>query len=339
MKTVPALLADAVSQVLDDGVDAVDEAAAGDLLTTAMSWSRSRAAVSMTPIGPLRPIVEVTREAVRARADQLFFVRWTMGIPACDAATSLRTLLNVMLAEGAADRAERRYADTARAAMVAAVIADLRGDQRAVDAQRDALTAAARDALTALKSGAELNDVAPAVSAAELMRAELRSRLRGEVPTTSQEAWTLRLAVCCLVDNYPEDSMPYGQDGGMTSAIYEIHRDVKQRLVQLHTARREFICDRPVPRNATTIGELLAWLLLVVISADAVAAIGRTYADAEAQAVALTAIAHLRGDTAGVEAQLDVLRDAAATVVRQLGDPNAPVDPKTVENLLLTQLA
>jgi hypothetical protein len=121
-------------------------------------------------------------------------------------------------------------------------------------------------------------------------------------------------------------------------ALYEVHEEVSRRLDQLYNARRVLIRDREWPRTATDIGELLVLMLMLVLAADAATASTRTYAEVEAQTVALTAIAHVRGDTQGVDAQREVLQ-AAAAGVHQSGDPSAPVDPKMVEDLLLTQLS
>lgn len=71
------------------------------------------------------------------------------------------------------------------------------------------------------------------------------------------------------------------------------------RLTQLFTARRDLFRGRPWPQTTTEIGEQLVLLLLMVLAGDAATSIARTYAAAEAQAVALTAVAHLRGDAEG----------------------------------------
>lgn len=178
MKTVSALLAGAISELLDSG-ETVDAAAARELMGAAR-WGGPLDRMVMH--GPLKELAAVTSEAVDARLARLRSARWSVFVPDdSDAATTLVVLLNVLLADDAALRVEQYYAQAARSAMVAAIIADLRGDGPGIDAARDELSAAARGALVCLASGTEI-DAAPVVSASALVRAELRSRLRGGDP-------------------------------------------------------------------------------------------------------------------------------------------------------------
>ncbi|AOS94863.1 hypothetical protein AN480_27715 (plasmid) [Mycobacterium intracellulare subsp. chimaera] len=338
MKTVSALLAGAISELLDSG-ETVDTAAARELMGAAR-WGGPLDRMVMH--GPLKELAAVTSEAVDARLARLRSARWSVFVPDdSDAATTLVVLLNVLLADDAALRVEQYYAQAARSAMVAAIIADLRGDGPGIDAARDELSAAARGALVCLASGTEI-DAAPVVSASALVRAELRSRLRGEIPTTARDAAVLRIAVLYLVDADPHGLLPLGRYdarlGCSVDALSSIREDVLRRLRELYHARAEVFRAWPWPATGADVAELLALLLLVVLSADAAASIARAYADVEAQAVAGTAIAHLRGDGAGVARQWEMLRAAGAEALRRSGDPRVPVDVKAVEALLRAEL-
>lgn len=343
MKTFQAVLAEEISRVLDGGVDAVDAGTARELMAIAR-WEHRHACDNFLTFGPLKSLAEVTSEVVHAHLLRLLAVRWAVYVrDTSDAAATLMVLLNVLLAEDAAIRVKWRYTDTARSAMMAAIIANRRGEQHGVDAARDMLTGVAREALNALKSGGELEDVAPEVSASQLICAELKSRLRGEIATTVWDVSNLRFAVHYLVDVDPHDLMPLRPyrvgPGVLIESLYEIREGVVNRLSELYNARRGLFRERPWPQTATESGEQLALLFLVVLAGDAATSIARTYAAAEAQAVALTAVALLRGDAEGIAAQEEALRAAAATALHQSGDPTAPVDPKMVEGLLHAQLA
>lgn len=351
---LPVPLAEAVRQQLDEGVE-VDARAARELLEDVALWLEMRRPggdIGNVVVGPLASLAEVTRDAVYGRLYQLRAVRQSVAVTseADEAASLLNVLLNVLIAADAALRVERRYAQAEHASMMVAVLAELRGDQQGVDAQRGALMRAAQNALDALKSGSSEPIGAVPTSALELMRAELVARLRGEVSTSVREVEELKRVMPGLVDIAPKENYPFGplfrgpNTGYLiydvsTGPICDIRRDVRNRLMDQFVARRGIVRELPCPRTVVEIGEQLAVLLVVVLVADAVASIEVAYMDAEARAMSLAAVAQLCGDVQGVAAQVDAVRQAAATVVRMMQrHTDAPSDAQLIDRLLLAQI-
>ncbi|BBX96779.1 hypothetical protein MLAC_20730 [Mycobacterium lacus] len=103
--------------------------------------------------GPLHQGVRGARESVYGRLAGLWQARRRVTGADCDmrdARTLLVDVENVLLEAGATAGIEQAYARAQRRAMAAAVVAQIRGDELGVDAQRDAVQRAATDALHAL---------------------------------------------------------------------------------------------------------------------------------------------------------------------------------------------
>jgi hypothetical protein len=187
MKTAFAVFAEQV-ELVDCG-DELDALWSHDLLSSDVRGLLNLRPYPACAVGmpdALRSTVDVAREWVYGRTARLWEAQREIAASSRrdDATTLLLLARNVLLAADAVASIEWFYDAAERRAVVAAGIAEIRGDAAGVAAARDAVAQAAADALCALDDGAVPVAGAIGPGPLDLIRAEIVARLRGEAGGT-----------------------------------------------------------------------------------------------------------------------------------------------------------
>ena len=314
------LICGEVERQLRGGEIFIDASAAFDLLLGARYQLDNAPGPSVIVHGPLYETVKAARDEVYGLLMRLWHARrevldarrqqWFAGQR--DVRALLTDLLNVLLAAIAAVSAQRAYACAERRAMAAAVVAQIHADVIGVESQRDALHQAAADAIHVLVHGTAASQAGDPVLPVDVIRAEVARRVRGEVSTDVSAAGELTIAVRHLLDVQPGDDLTYGPlSEGVRAAREAVHRC----LVQLWQARRTITS---ADHHLRDMHALLIDLEGVLLEAGTTIGVEQAYARAEQRAMAAAVVAEIRGDTLGIDVQLDAVRRAAADALRAL---------------------